>query len=79
MEEQSPYLRQRLRVALAAAGLTQSELARQMCVANGTVTRMLNDGSGLSSKNLVGFCRVTGCSIEWLLCGEPVDVVTVTR
>lgn len=64
----------RVRVALAASQVSRTALARECSVSPQAVQRWCDGTAMPSSRNLLTFCRMTGCSAEWLMWPHPVDV-----
>ena len=64
----------RVRVALAAARVGRSELAKACNVSPQAVKRWCDGSSLPSSGNLMRLCDLTRCSAEWLMWPHPVDI-----
>jgi transcriptional regulator with XRE-family HTH domain len=64
----------RVRVALAAARVDRTHLAKECRVTPQAVQRWCDGTSIPSSANLMTLCRLTGCSAEWLMWPHPVDI-----
>lgn len=65
---------QRVRVALAAARIGRAEMAR-MCGVSPQAVQRWCDGTAIpGSAHLLVFCRETGCSVEWLMWSDEVDI-----
>lgn len=64
----------RVRVALAAARIDRTALARECKVSPQAVQRWCDGTAMPSSANLMTLCRLTGCSAEWLMWPHPVDI-----
>ena len=64
----------RVRVALAAARVGRSELARACNVSPQAVQRWCDGTSFPSSENLMKICALTGCSAEWIMWPHAVDI-----
>jgi len=62
-------LQSRLRLAREAAGLSQTEVARRIGIAQPTYSDLENK-PGSSSKHLVKIASVLGVSADWLAYGE---------
>lgn len=64
----------RARVALAAARVGRTPLARECKVTPQAVQRWCDGTAMPSSGHLLIICRLTGCSLEWLMWPHPVDM-----
>jgi transcriptional regulator with XRE-family HTH domain len=64
----------RVRVALAAARIDRTALAKECEVSPQAVQRWCDGTAMPSSANLMTLCRLTGCSAEWLMWPHPVDI-----
>ena len=64
----------RVRVALAAARIDRTNLARECGVSPQAVQRWCDGTAMPTSGNLMRICDMTGCSAEWLMWPHPVDV-----
>ncbi len=66
--DRAPVFRARLAEAMAARGITQSELARQTGVDRSTISALLHAGTRLPNAQLAADCaRALGISADWLL------------
>ena len=70
---------ERLRCALAVANLTRADLARTLIVSTQAVTKWTTGQCSPRSSHLVEICRLTGCSLEWIMAGEPVDIQSPSK
>jgi DNA-binding XRE family transcriptional regulator len=61
----------RVRVCIAAAGLTQSGTARKIGTTRMAVSKWANGSAFPSSSHAVALCRITGASMDWLFDTEP--------
>ena len=64
----------RVRVALAAARIDRTHLAKRCKVTPQAVQRWCDGTAMPTSANLMLICDLTGCSAEWLMWPHPVDV-----
>ena len=64
----------RVRVALAAARIDRTHLAKVCKVSPQAVQRWCDGTAMPTSANLMHICDLTGCSAEWLMWPHPVDV-----
>lgn len=64
----------RVRVALAAARIDRTHLARECKVSPQAVQRWCDGTAMPTSANLMRICDLTGCSAEWLMWPHPVDI-----
>lgn len=64
----------RVRVALAAARVDRTHLARECNVSPQAVQRWCDGTSFPTSANFIRICNLTGCSAEWLMWPHPVDI-----
>lgn len=64
----------RVRVALAAARIDRTHLARECKVSPQAVQRWCDGTAMPTSGNLMRICDLTGCSAEWLMWPHLVDL-----
>lgn len=62
-------LHKRLREAIVARGMTPAELARQVGVSNGYVSKLLSGDINQPKKNLSAICKALSIRESWLLSG----------
>ena len=75
----SEVFAQRLRVALAAAGLSRASAAAQCGTSKGSMIRWAAGECRPPANMLPSLARATGASIDWLMWPEPVDVTTIPQ
>jgi transcriptional regulator with XRE-family HTH domain len=63
-------LADRLRKAVTASGLSQSEIGRRVGVSSQTINQWLSGKKKPTRDNLVAFCQETHANIGWLLYGQ---------
>lgn len=63
-------LHKRLREAIVARGMTPAELARQVGVSNGYVSKLLSGDINQPKKNLPAICKALSIRESWLLTGK---------
>lgn len=69
----------RFRVARARAGKTLADVARA-CEVTPQAVKKWEDGKAMpSSSRLLIVCRELDCSVEWLLCADPLDFHSTER
>lgn len=66
----------RVRVAMAAARVSRLSVAKECGISAQAVQRWCDGTAMPSSANLVRFCQITGCSLEWLMWPHEVDLRT---
>ncbi len=67
---------QRIRVAMAAANINGIAVANVLGVSPQAVSKWAKGKAYPSSKHLVEFCKLTGCSLDWVMEPSPVDLRT---
>lgn len=70
---------QRLRVAMAAAGMNRSSVARALGVTPSCVQSWTRGRTMPNSATLLELCRVLGTTTEFLMEPRPVDVRSATE
>ena len=68
------HFAERLRVARAKAGVSSAEIARRCKVSPQAVSKWERGLMCPRSSHLLTICELCGCSLEWLMTQEPVDV-----
>lgn len=62
------------RAAMAVSRHTLRTIAQE-CGCSPQAVKKWTDGAAMpSSAKLMAFCRATGCSVDWLLSPEPIDM-----
>lgn len=70
------YFDERLRVAMAKADISGAALARELGVTTQAVAKWTSGKAWPSSSRLMGIVSLTGCSLEWIMASEPVDITS---
>ncbi len=65
---------QRLRVALASANIRAAHLAERCEVSPQAVAKWTGGTAYPNSAHLMTICKMTGCSLDWLMWPQPVDI-----
>lgn len=74
-EEMRETFAERLRVAMAAAGVKGADVVRSLDVSPATVSKWVKGTAFPGTHHLMEFCKLTGCSVDWVM--EPSRVDTV--
>lgn len=67
-------LGQRVRIAMASSRVTRQAVADACQVSPQAVQRWCDGSSYPSSSKMMTFCKMTGCSAEWLLWPHPANI-----
>ena len=61
----------RLRAAIDAAGLTYVQAGEIMGASKSNVGNWMRGDAPINPYALYRFCRITGCTADWILLGDP--------
>jgi transcriptional regulator with XRE-family HTH domain len=64
---------------MAASNISGSWIAQECGVSRQAVSKWEHGKNAPSSENLMKFCKMTGCSVEWLMEPTALDIRSTLR